>query len=312
MSTLPPLDPTYADSVFDELADMDVQLDSDPLQYGPKRLQGKIALVRKKLSRCERIFLDVSQKHSRYKRGLRSSTLLLEMSKKHLLANDPEVRAGRAVSERDAIASGKLKDEVQAVANCENAVAEIDAVIAVVKAKRSDLRDIQGRLRDQMRLCQEEIGLGARWGSKSPRSIELEPGQGVATGADIADVNAVIAATLEVTGEALLEAEVDDTDPEPEQEESLAVSAEEVESTKDPLNVPAPEVPLVDEDEDYEMEPVDQGVSAASVLPGTTSQDDLKGFFSTDMETLQKPSRRQIEEADTGLDIDSILANFDG
>jgi hypothetical protein len=34
----------------------------------------------------------------------------------------------------------------------------------VVRIKRADLKDIQGRLRDQLKVCQEEIGLGGRWG----------------------------------------------------------------------------------------------------------------------------------------------------
>ena len=43
----------------------------------------------------------------------------------------------------------------------------------VVKSKRYDLKDIQGRLKDQMHLCQEEIGLGSRWGSRIPDAPEL-------------------------------------------------------------------------------------------------------------------------------------------
>ena len=71
------------------------------------------------------------------------------------------------------------------VHTCEQLVQDIEAVIIVVKAKRSDLRDTQGRLRDQLRLCQQELDLGGRWGSKRLNAPELEPGQGVATGADV-------------------------------------------------------------------------------------------------------------------------------
>lgn len=39
--------------------------------------------------------------------------------------------------------------------------------MTAIKSKRADLRDVQGRLRDQMRLCQEEVGLGGKWGSKA-------------------------------------------------------------------------------------------------------------------------------------------------
>src|SRR3989344_1377519 len=192
MSGIKPIDPAYLTGIFEALGKLEVQLDADPLVYGPKRLNQKTALVRKMLTDCERIFLDISQKHAFYKRAYRAATLVFDMNLKHLLANDPETRSGRAVSEREAIAYGKLKEEGKEVSDALNAIEELDAVMAVVKAKRSDLRDIQGRLRDQVRLCQEEIGLGGRWGSKSPRGVEVQPGQGFADGDDVAAIDEVI------------------------------------------------------------------------------------------------------------------------
>jgi putative protein kinase ArgK-like GTPase of G3E family len=53
-------------------------------------------------------------------------------------------------------------------------IAEIDDLMTVVKAKRSDLRDTQSRLRDQIKLCHDEISLGSRWGDKKP-TIQLTP-----------------------------------------------------------------------------------------------------------------------------------------
>jgi len=368
--TLQPLDPDFADSVFTELGALEVGLDSDPLVYGPKRLNGKIALSRKMTARCERLFLDVSQKLSQYKRSLRGAELMLDLAKKHLLANDPEVRAGRAVSERDAIASGKLKAEVQAVHTATHAVEDLDAVLTVIKAKRSDLRDVQGRLRDQIRLCQEEIGLGGRWGSKSPRGTELEPGQGFADGTDVEDVDELIQNVRAISdAETHLIAEVDDSDPEAEQEEDLAAplveddeepEAEDEDDEEpeaedeapapvaeaDPTIIPGDK--LVDEfgfvphcaecgekqhrvvgsgmacpnghgggdsvdpaasemDAAEEAEP-----SAEAVLPGTAEPADVAEFLAdTTVEAEAKLSRRQVEEDDAGLDIESILANFE-
>ena len=346
--SLQPLDPQYADGIFTELATLEVHLDADPLVYGPKRLNGKIALARKMTARCERIFLDVSQ---------RQTKLLLELEMKNLLANDPEVRAGRAVSERNAIATGKLKDEVQAVADAEHGVEELDAVLTVVKAKRSDLRDTQGRLRDQIRLCQEEIGLGGRWGSKSPRGTELEPGQGFADGADVQEVEDLIESVREVSdAETHLGAEVDDSDPEPEQEADLAAPADEPPARLDDIPPPPdPEEPVIIQGEDLvdefgfvphcaecgqkqhkvvgsgmccpaghggcdsvpaeesKLDEAGEEPAAAAVLPGTVGDDDVSGFLDDEGEDESKPmSRREIEEADEELDIDSILANFEG
>lgn len=250
-----PLDGDYLTHIFDELAKLEVQLDSDPLVYGPKRLNQKVALVRKMATQCERMFLDAAQKHAHYKRSQRAADLVLDMAMKHLLANDPEVRAGRAVSEREAIASGKLKTEVQDVAAAKQAIEDLEAVINVIKAKRSDLRDIQGRLRDQMRLCQEEIGLGNRWGSKSPRGVELQPGQGHVTGDDLSEIDEVIAAVRQVDNDAEthLEAEVDTSDTEAEEEAALVAGV--IAPDADPLQGFDDDEALLTAFEDDDVEP---------------------------------------------------------
>jgi hypothetical protein len=41
-------------------------------------------------------------------------------------------------------------------------------VLVVVRTKRADLKDISSRLRDQLKICQEEINLGGRWGLRGP------------------------------------------------------------------------------------------------------------------------------------------------
>lgn len=245
MSTgIKPLEQSYLTGVFDQLGKLEVHLDSDPLVYGPKRLNLKTALVRKMLTDCERVFLQISQTQANYKRQHRAAKVILDIELKRLLANDPHVRAGRAVSEREAIAYGMLSTEVQEVADAENALEELDAVMAVVKAKRSDLRDIQGRLRDQVRLCQEEIGLGSRWGSKHPRGVELQPGQGFADGSDIAAIEAVIQTVREVSdSERHLKAEVDDTDSSEEELEALVLGMSALATDDDEPVVEEPEVP---------------------------------------------------------------------
>ena len=90
-STLPTLEPSFLDSVFSRLATMEVELDEDPLQFGPKRLNGKIATARGMLTECERIYLHVSQLLQNFKTSHRTLELEFDIDKKHLYANDPEV-----------------------------------------------------------------------------------------------------------------------------------------------------------------------------------------------------------------------------
>ena len=177
-----------ADRIYTELGQLYVELDTDPLAYGPKRLNSLTADARAMLHRCERLFLEVSQKLHNNKREFRIKSTVLDLAKKDLFANDPETRAGRSVGDRDAIATGKLKAESHLVHLLDVSVQDMEAILAVIKAKRADLRDTQNRLKDQIRLCQEEIGLGDRWGSRVPNAGDLKTHLSVVSTSDLNDL----------------------------------------------------------------------------------------------------------------------------
>jgi hypothetical protein len=163
---LPEITVTVVESVFRRLSTMEVPLDFDPLQFGPKRLNGKVAGARGMLTECEGVYLKVSLWLQKYRAAHRTLEMEMDLAKKHLYANDPEVRSGRNVADRDALATMKLRDQARALSAVAQSQADLEAMLTVVKAKRADLKDVQGRIRDQMKLCHEEIGLGGRWGTK--------------------------------------------------------------------------------------------------------------------------------------------------
>ena len=154
-------------STFGELENMELKLDDDPLVYGPKRLNGKVSQTRALLTRCERIYLQVSLDLALYKRSHQSEQLDFDLQKQDLFSNDPEVRSGRNVADREALATMKLRGQRERIMQFEIAIQDLELIMSVVKAKRADLRDIQSRLKDQINLCREEIGLGDKWGSRA-------------------------------------------------------------------------------------------------------------------------------------------------
>ena len=164
--TLPEITVDVVESVFRRLSGMEVELDADPLQFGPKRLNGKVAGTRGMLTECESVYLNVSLWLQKYRAAHRTLETEMDLAKKHLYANDPEVRAGRNVADRDALATMKLQQQARDLSAVAQSQADLEAMLTVVKAKRADLKDVQGRIRDQIKLCSEEIGLGGRWGSK--------------------------------------------------------------------------------------------------------------------------------------------------
>tara|TARA_B100000035_G_C20955938_1_gene534187 strand:+ start:177 stop:875 length:699 start_codon:yes stop_codon:yes gene_type:complete len=153
---------------------MDVSLDADPIEFGPSRLNNKIAEVRTFLSQTEKTFLEVSQNLHKYKRDLLVSETQYSLEQTQLMATDPHVRSGRSQQEREALASTQLVHIQSKINDCKLAVHDLEDVLKVIKAKRTDLKDLQGRIRDQLKLCQEQVALGQRWGMKVDRNVAGE------------------------------------------------------------------------------------------------------------------------------------------
>jgi len=121
--------------IYASLGGMEVELDSDPLAFGPKRLNSKVAETRGLLTQCEAIFLRISKDLHMLKREHRRTNTILTLKKTDLLANDPEVRAGRNLTDREAIATTKLIDEINGANSLELSIQDLEALMVVVKAK---------------------------------------------------------------------------------------------------------------------------------------------------------------------------------
>ena len=168
MAELPTIDEAYTRNIYDALSNMEVDLDADPLQYGPKRLNGKVAATRRHLSRCQQLYMQMADDLQRLNRAHRALKLDYDLQLQDMLSNDPDVRSNKNIRDREAVATTKLRAEREQLSHIEMAQSDIESVLSIVKAKREDLKDIQGRIRDQVKLCQEEIGLGSGWGSRPP------------------------------------------------------------------------------------------------------------------------------------------------
>lgn len=185
------ISPTWMDRIYDELAQMDVELDDEPLKFGPRRLAQKLAESRKFLSRSETLFQDISRCHRILVREKNSAQTQYKLLESNLLANDPEVRAGRNIRDRDALVSVKLSAHVEYIHRIDQAIQDLECMDKVVKSRRVDLKDVQGRIRDQIKLCQEEVGLGSRWGSALPpgTSVHLSPRPASSSSLELAELD---------------------------------------------------------------------------------------------------------------------------
>lgn len=161
------IEQAYIDRIYARLTEMDVVLDADPIEFGPSRLNHKVSVVRGHLSSTEKIFMEVSHNLQKIKRELLIKQTEYNIEQTQLIANDPHVRSGRSQKEREALAATRLVHIQTKINDLTLSTHDLEDLMTVIKAKRTDLKDLQGRLRDQLKLCQEQIALGQRWGSKT-------------------------------------------------------------------------------------------------------------------------------------------------
>ena len=319
--TLPLIDEVYVKRIFEDLEAMDVPLDADPIMFGPKRLNTKVAACRQHLSRCQQIFLQVSHDLHQLKRALRQAKVDFDLQMQDLFANDPEVRSGRNVRDREAIATMKLRTEREAIQHIESAVQDLETVITVVKGRREDLKDVQGRIRDQLKLCQEERDLGVSWGSALP------PGQRPVDLVNHPKINpASLTAMHEVIGPMEGEASISDLDlfvqqelasrgevPEPPLLVEEPVELQE--AVEDDVTPPPPDEYLPDDVLPVLVDDVLPDV-VAMVSPaqqGTTRQDEIDDFFaelqldSSSAPTSTTPPTPPVTD---DLDIEDLIGTF--
>lgn len=171
------IDYNFINSVYDSIRGMEVHLDPDPLSLGPKRLQGKVADSRNMLTIVQRNMMEISHKLHLVRRELRAVEAEIEVKTSYLLSNDIDVKSCKSVKDREAMAQTKMSDEIRNRIKLNSAEFELESVILVLKTKDKDLKDTLSRLRDQIKLCQEEISLHSKWGDPDtggPNSDSVE------------------------------------------------------------------------------------------------------------------------------------------
>lgn len=164
---LPIVDSDRIEQVYEELRNLEVTLDSNPIDYGPRRFNAKIAKVRSMLNRVEQLFLQTSEDLHLFKRVINAKRGLYELEKRELLVRDPKCRMGRSQGEREAFADVQLRDAIEELQRLERCVFDLETVLGSIKSRRVDLKDAQARMRDQLKMIEHDLHMGARWGGSS-------------------------------------------------------------------------------------------------------------------------------------------------
>ena len=218
------------------------------------------------------------------------------MDKRELLANDPKTRVGRSQGERDAIADIKLRDQVEKIQALEAKVHDLEMLMIVIKAKRTDLKDVQGRMRDQMKLIEHDLGMGARWGRNAGPDTLSETSNNITNMLEDADKAGGWSDDEEEKGTS------EDEDQEDQDFLSLDFSSNSEASTKTANN----RTPK----EKSEEEPVIE--FGAGLIEGDEEQDEEDGLDLGEVIPTENAKGRPLEDDQSPeVDADEFLTSFD-
>lgn len=156
-----PGDREAMERIVSEVEGMTVEIDPDPaVSGGATVLRRKIAQVETHLSTCldmvsaARVRVQhVRSRHRDLQLGLRLATDLL-------ISKDPDVRGGRNISDRNALASIKLQAEHLMVREADGDRTQAETILQIVSAKLAHLKDLRHHLRGQLRDLTDNTSTG--------------------------------------------------------------------------------------------------------------------------------------------------------
>jgi hypothetical protein len=303
--TVPVVDPDRITETYTELKTMQVKLDSNPIEYGPKRFNNRIAQVRALLNRVDQIFLQTSEDLHYFQRIINAKRTLYDLEKRDLLINDPHCRRGRNRKECEDLADIQLRDELEALSKLELAAQDLETLMVSIKSKRTDLKDAQGRMRDQMKLIEHDLSMGARWGSSAPITTTAET---------VAEINSLL---VDVDPDFDSEEDEETTDEETTDEETTDEAKEDPAPHAEPEPVLTFGEEAAEEEESESTVAEDDGLipdedSEGSLPENESAKADVDDFLDA-LGSVDKDDETETQGSEDGGDaggIDDLIASL--
>lgn len=155
------------DEIFSRLEEIDIELDYDPIERGPKFLNQMVASCRNYTTEVQRYMRECQMHRRTLERDLRTREAAYELEFNHIMANDPDIVSMRGLSraDREALTNYKLRAQYERIKELEIALVDAGHVETVIESKLRELREINRDIRLQKRLIEDEIQTGAFWGN---------------------------------------------------------------------------------------------------------------------------------------------------
>lgn len=178
------------EEIFARLAEINIELDYDPIERGPKFLNHMVAKCRNSTTEVQKYMRECQMFIRTIQRQLRTAEARFQIEYNELMANDPDIAKMRAHSraDREALANTKLREQIEEINQLELAVTDAGHVETVIDSKLRELRDVNRDIRLQKRLIEDEIETGAFWGTDQEGMTTEEHDVTDIEAADVADM----------------------------------------------------------------------------------------------------------------------------
>jgi len=157
------VDEDWLDRSYKSMEGFTVELDPNPIEFGPGRIVEKIHQLRNFQNRVRDMDLQASRDLSRVRRLKSHLEASYNAHRDHLLSTNLNVRVQKSAGDRVAMVNVHLPNLVQALEGLKIQEQQLVGFLAAVKTTTSNLRDTDRQINAQIRLVGQEISLGAQW-----------------------------------------------------------------------------------------------------------------------------------------------------
>lgn len=162
--------PERVEAIYEELSQLVVELDRDPVGRGPAYIQDLISKTRGFLNKTSFYHQEVMREQYVIERDLVAHEAAYEVSSDALLADDHRVTRLPNIDDRKAMINLILREDRIVIQDLKRRVRELGMIEKVVKSRQKELDNTMAAIRMQKSLMDTEVRAGSFYGDESDAS----------------------------------------------------------------------------------------------------------------------------------------------
>jgi hypothetical protein len=162
--------PERVETIYNELADLVVELDRDPVGRGPGYIQDLISKTRGFLNKTSVYHQEVMREQYELERDLVAQEAAFDVSSDALLADDNRVTRLPNIDDRKAMINLILREDRVKIQDLKRRVRELGMIEKVIKSRQKELDNTMAAIRMQKSLMDTEVRAGSFYGDETNTS----------------------------------------------------------------------------------------------------------------------------------------------